>query len=279
MSSLLTYLRAAQPKPGLKSGESIPRIETTIKSHPADRKLYNGLRRLWDLPDYGVMPPVFPAVATFMAHLKHLTDPKFPFQAMGTVHIRTSIDQVRPLRVDEMVSYRCWVEGHREVDQGLEFDLMTESLVGGHVISSIKMTMLRRGKRKHRPGIRPPQAIHNHLEAHNQSWTVEKRMARQYAKLTGDINPIHLSSWTAKALGFKGMMLHGMWLLGRACAMHPIQMMANSIHIETEFKLPVILPAALRYRWWEDQGKLEMRVLDESGTKHHMIARLETQKN
>jgi hypothetical protein len=56
--------------------------------------------------------------------------------------------------------------------------------------------------------------------------------------------------------------------------MHPVQMMANNIRLESEFKLPVMLPAELRYRWWEEAGTLEMRVLDQNGTKPHMIARL-----
>ena len=274
MTSLLIYWRAIQPKPGLKPGETIPRIETTLKAAPADRSLYNGLRKAWDLPDYGVVPPVFPAVATFMTHLKHLSDPKFPFQAMGTIHIRTVIDQIRPLRVDEVVSYHCWVEGHRDVDRGVEFDLMTEASVGGKVVSTTMMTMFRKGKARRREGLRTPAAVHNHMGAHDASWSVDQWTARRYARLTGDINPIHISKLTAKALGFKGMMLHGMWVVGRACAMHPVQMMANNIRLESEFKLPVMLPAELRYRWWEEAGTLEMRVLDQNGTKPHMIARL-----
>ena len=263
-----------QRKPGLKPGETIPRIETTLKPASVDRSLYNGLRKEWDLPDYGVVPPVFPAVATFMTHLKHLSDPKFPFQAMGTIHIRTVIEQIRPLRVDEVVTYRCWVEGHREVDRGVEFDMMTEASVAGKVVSTTTMTMFRKGKARKREGVRPPAPVHNHLGAHDASWSVDPWTARRYARLTGDINPIHLSALTAKALGFKGMMLHGMWMVGRSCAMHPVQMMAANVRIESEFKMPVFLPSTLRYRWWEDGGALEMRVLDQNATKPHMIAKL-----
>lgn len=274
MSSLLTYWRAMQSKPGLKPGQTISRLESVSKPAPADRNLYNGLRQIWELPDYGVLPPVFPAVATFMTHLKHLSDPKFPFQAMGTVHIRTLIEQVRALRVDEVVCYRCWVEGHREVERGIEFDMVTEASVNDEVISTTIMTMFRKGARGRRDGARPPIPVHNHLVAHDSSWTVDPWTARRYARLTGDINPIHLSTLTAKVLGFKGMMLHGMWSLGRACAMHPVQMMGNNIRIESEFKLPVFLPATLRYRWWEEDGVLEMRVMDANASKPHMIGRL-----
>lgn len=274
MPSILTYLRSMKSKPGLAPGATIPRFETILKPMRADRALYVGLRKAWDLPDYGVLPPVFPAVATFMTHLRHLSDPRFPFQAMGTVHMRTVIEQKRALRVDEMVGYRCWVDGHREVDRGVEFDLMTEAFVDGKVISTTTMVMYRRGPNRKRDGVRSPAPVHNFISAHETTWDVNGSTARSYARLSGDINLIHLSTVTAKLLGFKGMILHGMWSVGRACAMHPVQMMADNIRYESEFRLPIFLPARLRYRWWEDQGILEMRVMDQNGTKSHMIARL-----
>jgi acyl dehydratase len=275
MFSFKTYWRATRPKPGLAPGATIPRFETTLPAAPVDRSLHKGLRQSWQHEDYGVVLPVFPACATFMTHLKHLSDPKFPYQAMGTVHIRTIIRQVRPIRLDEVVSYHCWVEGHREVDRGVEFDMITEAIINGETVSTTIMTMYRRGGARKRDGVKPPQAVHNHISAHEASWDVTGTTARQYARLTGDINPIHLSVLTAKALGFKGMLLHGMWTFGRACAMHPVQMMAPRIQISSEFKLPIFLPATLRYRWWEDQGRLEMRVLEKNGVKPHMIATLE----
>jgi acyl dehydratase len=272
MFSLKTYWRATRPKPGLAEGATIARLETISAPARVDRGLYEGLRTSWEHQDYGVMLPVFPACATFMTHLKHLADPKFPFQAMGTVHIRTLIEQIRALRIDDVVTYKCWVEGHREVDRGVEFDMLTEAIVNNMVVSTTTMTMYRRGANRKRDGVRPPTPVHNHLMARETSWQVDGSTARRYARLTGDINPIHVSTLTAKALGFKGMMLHGMWTFGRACAMHPVQMMADQIRITSEFKMPVFLPATLRYRWWEDAGKLEMRVLEKTGTKPHMIA-------
>jgi acyl dehydratase len=278
MNSLRIYWRAMQRKPGLGPGQTIKRIETTIKPSSIDLHLYNGLRHEWALADYGVLPPLFPAVTTFMTHLKHLSDPRFPFQAMGTVHRKTLIEQSRPVRLDEVVSFRCSVEGHRDVDRGVEFDLITESIVSGEVVSIITMTMFRKRERGKRDGVRQTTQVHNHLEARDAVWSVDRWTARRYARLTGDINPIHLSDLTARALGFKGMMLHGMWLIGRACAMHPVQMMARDIRFEADFRQPVLLPSDLRYRWWADEGVLEMRVLDQKAAKSHMIARLLARK-
>lgn len=276
MTSFLIYWRSMKSKPGLAEGQTIPRFETVLPPVSVSRKQYLGLRLAWDLGDYGVLPPLYPAFATFMTQLKHLSDPKFPFQAMGTVHIRTVVEQVRVLRLDDKIAYRCSVEGHRVVDRGVEFDMVVEAIVDHVVASTTTMTMYRRTAIRLRDRVRPAVQVHNHITAHESSWDVTQATARTYARLSGDINPIHLSVLTARVLGFKAMMLHGIWIVGRSCAMHPIQMMADNIRLESEFKSPVLLPSTLRYRWWDVDGVLEMRVLDKNGVKPHMTARLTT---
>jgi hypothetical protein len=41
-------------------------------------------------------------------------------------------------------------------------------------------------------------------------------LSRQYSRLSGDFNPIHLSALTAKLFGFRGVVAHGMSVLGTA---------------------------------------------------------------
>jgi hypothetical protein len=41
---------------------------------------------------------------------------------------------------------------------------------------------------------------------------------RLYARLSGDYNPIHLWPWSARLLGFKRPIIHGMHTVGRAVA-------------------------------------------------------------
>ena len=49
-------------------------------------------------------------------------------------------------------------------------------------------------------------------------WRVPDDIGRRYAKVSGDVNPIHMSSLTAKALGFKRAIAHGMWVKAHALA-------------------------------------------------------------
>ena len=73
---------------------------------------------------------------------------------------------------------------------------------------------------------------------------VPENIGRQYAKVSGDYNPHHLSSFFAKFFGFKRAIAHGMWSLARVVAsldkefgIHDFAM------VEAAFKLPIFMPA------------------------------------
>ncbi len=45
---------------------------------------------------------------------------------------------------------------------------------------------------------------------------LDRDTARQYAQVSGDNNPIHLSDEAARKLGLDGVIIHGMWTMGAA---------------------------------------------------------------
>ena len=49
-----------------------------------------------------------------------------------------------------------------------------------------------------------------------QKLYVEASTGLRYAKVSGDWNPHHLYPWTAKLLGFKSPIAHGLWTLAVA---------------------------------------------------------------
>ncbi|AGH45935.1 MaoC/PaaZ C-terminal domain-containing protein [Paraglaciecola psychrophila] len=44
----------------------------------------------------------------------------------------------------------------------------------------------------------------------NTTWDLSSTLGRQYAKVSGDFNPIHLNKWLAKLFGFQQHIIHGM---------------------------------------------------------------------
>ncbi len=66
---------------------------------------------------------------------------------------------------------------------------------------------------------------------------------RHYARLSGDYNPIHLWPWSARLLGFRRPIIHGMHSLGRALALLQQHHGVPVDQIEARFTAPVALPA------------------------------------
>jgi acyl dehydratase len=62
--------------------------------------------------------------------------------------------------------------------------------------------------------------------------------------VSGDRNPIHLHSLTAKAFGFPSAIAHGMWLKARTLATLEGRL-PDAFTADVAFKTPVLLPATI----------------------------------
>jgi acyl dehydratase len=74
-------------------------------------------------------------------------------------------------------------------------------------------------------------------------WKAPSDIGRQYAKVSGDYNPIHLSSASARLFGFPSAIAHGLWNKARTLAALAEQLPTANIEIAVQFKKPVRLPS------------------------------------
>ena len=74
-------------------------------------------------------------------------------------------------------------------------------------------------------------------------WKAPADIGRQYARVSGDYNPIHLSALTAKLFGFPQAIAHGLWNTARTLAALHEHLPAANVEIDVEFKKPVRLPS------------------------------------
>jgi acyl dehydratase len=262
-------------KPGLAQGATIPRIERQVPPRSPSRAELTALRRSLHLPtDATTLPLTYPHVAAFLAHLGNMTDARFPLSPMGVVHVRNRIEQLRPIGAGEALGLTAYVEGHRDTEKGVEFDLMTEARAGDELVWHSASTMLSRRAAKG-PKAAPKPLVLDDPEAVTEVWRLDAGMARRYAQVSGDLNPIHLSALTARLFGFKAPLMHGMWLIGRiggqpADAPHPLV-------LQCDLKLPVLLPAQVLYRRWPRRGGgQELRVVGRQGDLPHLVGTLTT---
>ena len=70
---------------------------------------------------------------------------------------------------------------------------------------------------------------------------LDASLGRQYAMISGDFNPIHLWPFSARMLGFKRPIVHGMWSLARSFS-------TTNRHVESQYPHPVHQWRAQFYR-------------------------------
>jgi acyl dehydratase len=215
------------------------------------------------------LPPTYPHMLAFPLQMAVMSNGSFPFGAVGLVHVENSIVQKRPIGIDEEMTIRVRPTPLQPHPKGQTFSLETEVLVEGNVVWESVSTMLRRGK----PDGDAPKAEKD-LESlpadapASAEWKLSGNLGRRYAGVSGDRNPIHMHSLTAKPLGFPSAIAHGMWTKARALAQLESRL-PDSFEVEVRFRKPVLLPAKVEFAGQEQGDEILFAVRDaKKGTPH-----------
>lgn len=224
------------------------------------------------------LPPTYPHMLAFPLQMAVMSDGSFPFGAVGLVHVENSIAQKRPIGIDEEMTIRVRPTPLQPHPKGKTFSLQTEVLVDGKIVWESVSTMLRRGKAAELPESHAKrdkkatrQGEFESLPADAPSsaeWKLSGDLGRRYAGVSGDRNPIHMHSLTAKPLGFPGAIAHGMWTKARALAQLESKL-PESFEADVRFRKPVLLPARVEFVSREQEGEILFAVRDaKKGTPH-----------
>ena len=211
---------------------------------PVDAAGVAAYARVCGFPPKDTVPLPYPHRLAFPLHLAIMGDQAFPWPAIGTVHLENTITSHRPVRLGETLDLTTSVPPPRPHAKGLLLDFATTvTAAGGHVVWESTSTYLRRGQRHDdaAEGLRfesaPPGTI---------DWRLPGDLGRRYAAVSGDYNPIHLHPVTARALGFRRQIAHGMWSLAR-CVAAIENRLPDAVRVDAAFKRPVLLPGTVSF--------------------------------
>lgn len=191
------------------------------------------------------LPPTYPHMLAFPMHLALMTDGSFPLPAIGLVHIANRITVHRPIAARERLSLRVWATPIEPHPRGRRFDIRTEARVGQELVWEEVSTNLKRGggsaDAERSDG--PPSS--EELPA-TATWRLPGDLGRRYGSVSGDLNPIHVHSLTARLFGFPTAIAHGMWTKARCLAALGPQL-GGRYTVEVAFKRPILLPATVQF--------------------------------
>ena len=131
--------------------------------------------------------------------------------------------------------------------KGRTVDFVTEVTSAGEVAWVSRSTYLRRGPAGDQgSGDASSAPASDDVPTSGITWRLEGDLGRRYAAVSGDRNPIHLYPWTAKALGFKRQIAHGMWSKAR-CVAALENRLPDAVTVEVAFRKPIFLPGQVAF--------------------------------
>jgi acyl dehydratase len=161
-------------------------------------------------------------------------------------------------------------------DKGQAFTLHTRIYRGGEAVWDADSVYLKRGVAGYghasasQADATPPALVRE------ARWQLPAQLGRDYAKASGDFNPIHLHALSAKAFGFPRAIAHGMWTLGRTLAALQPSKQLGAANVQGDFKSPILLPAetTLWTAALSATGR-DFEVRDLAGERLHLRGRFE----
>ena len=199
--------------------------------------------RVCGFPAKDTVPLPYPHLLAFPLHMEAMADPRFPYPAIGTVHLENAITSHRPLRPGEVVDLSVQVSSPRPHAKGRVVDFLAEARCGGEVVWESTSTYLRRGRGDDSA---PAGLSLDRTPSGTAEWRLPGDLGRRYAAVSGDRNPIHLYPLTARALGFPRQIAHGMWSLAR-CVAALENRLPEAVTVEVAFKKPILLPGTVKF--------------------------------
>ncbi|HEU5143165.1 MAG TPA: MaoC/PaaZ C-terminal domain-containing protein, partial [Solirubrobacterales bacterium] len=103
-------------------------------------------------------------------------------------------------------------------------------------------------------------------------WRLGGDLGRRYASVSGDRNPIHMHSLTAKPLGFKAAIAHGMWTKAR-CLAAIENLLPDAFEAEVSFRKPIFLPARVDLLTAQHGEEVDFAVRDSKRQTPHLDGR------
>jgi acyl dehydratase len=218
------------------------------------------------------LPPTYPHLLAFPLSMSLMTARDFPFSLLGLVHIANSIEVRRPIGAAEKLDVQVRTEGLRPHKRGKQFDVAAEVSAGGEVAWSSRSTYLRRGGGGDEGAAREESLPEFEAEP-SAIWKVPGDIGRRYADVSGDRNPIHLHSLSARLFGFSGAIAHGMWTKARSLGQLEGSL-PDTPSIEVRFAAPLRIPGRARFATGAHESGRLFRLERADGEREHLTGRV-----
>jgi hypothetical protein len=231
----------------------------------------------WKLGIASVIHPNYLQVLTLPMQLEMMINEPFPFKPMGLVHLANHIEVKYLPEQNAKLLLQTSFNGLMWHKNGWVFALLSEGFVNGQLAISATSYYLSRQRHAQTNKNTDLTSNVNIDEANSKTKVAQKNasnmpiinevlppfdiscdmnfplgIGRQYARVSGDFNPIHLTRWTAKLMGFKQAIAHGMYskalcisaVLKQEMESRKGALAQTPMQFSTQFIQPIYLPTS-----------------------------------
>ncbi|MGA7204234.1 MAG: MaoC/PaaZ C-terminal domain-containing protein [Specibacter sp.] len=228
---------------------ALPSRAVEVRGVTADLEKLTAFAHLLGVPARDVLPSGYIHALAFPVAMSVMVQDNFPLPLLGMIHLRNQVEHFAAILFTEVLTIRAWARdltGHRS---GTQVQLVVEvrNDAGTAVLWRGVSTYLAKGV--FLPGLdKPAESLGERTAfsppAPTAQWQLGVDTGRAYAAVSGDFNPIHLSVLTAKALGLRRSIAHGMYAASRVVSSigSPTP---GPFSWDISFESPVFLPATV----------------------------------
>lgn len=196
------------------------------------------------------IPVTYIFVMTLRMQLALAADDRFPFRTAGLVHTACAMELFQDIDPMSPLDLSISLEAGAPVASGREIIFRIGAEQRGRLAAECSAAFRVRGPKRRSPG---PKAKASAPIGGEPLHTVDfpSNIGWDYARLSGDYNPIHLSRFLARRLGFRAPIVHGMYSAARVLALARDHGARPITAMDVSFKRPLPLPSAGLLRFSE----------------------------
>ncbi|MCU1519449.1 MAG: acyl dehydratase [Pseudarthrobacter sp.] len=230
---------------GTHNGTGLPEASHEVRGVLPDVGNLTAYQHLVGETASDVLPAGYIHALTFPLAISVMNRDDFPLPLLGMLHLSNHVEQLEPVLFSDRLDITARVEHLRGHRAGTQLDVVAEVRGAGAADIRWRGVSTYLAKGVFLPGIdkASPAAGNGDFRAPDPTalWQLGVDTGRAYAAVSGDFNPIHLSVLSAKALGMRRSIAHGMYLASRALAdVGAVKGDTFSWHVD--FEAPVFLP-------------------------------------
>jgi MaoC like domain len=222
LPSPLPQMLAAAARPRRSRSRSLHAFGFTVEGVRIDPEHLDHYTHLTGGRMGGPVPLAYPFVLASPLHLRIVGDPRFPFAALGLVHLEQRIERFGDFEKRLPLDVDAFVQNAHFGSSTATFTIETKVHQASRLLWQGSTKVLARtgkkgaGKSEAKREATPLVVREGEVEV--ERWSLDAGLGFRYARVAGDLNPIHLHPLVSKPFGFKRPIIHGMWTFARALA-------------------------------------------------------------